>query len=132
MYFSKMCYHVYYHLVKFQLKTPPIHKEMKKTNCIRVNLNQSAQFGGKMNQTIVQGVIQTLAIVQRSNLDFFPYFNLPVSKCKLSTVPSGSAGRIKGTRAWQPARAMWKQLESHGRHVLTALEKESSRCSLVG
>ena len=28
-------YDVYYHLVKFQLKTPPMHGEMKKTNCIR-------------------------------------------------------------------------------------------------
>ena len=33
--FSNMCYDVYYHLVKFQLKTPPMHGEMKKTNCIR-------------------------------------------------------------------------------------------------
>ena len=30
MYFSKMCYDVYYHLVKFQLKTPPMYGEMKK------------------------------------------------------------------------------------------------------
>ena len=29
MYFSKMCYDVYYHLVKFQLKTPTMHGEMK-------------------------------------------------------------------------------------------------------
>ena len=29
-----MCYDVYYHLVKFQLKTPPIHGEMKKLNYI--------------------------------------------------------------------------------------------------
>ena len=28
-------------------------------------------MGCKINQTIVYGVIQTLAIVQRSNLDFF-------------------------------------------------------------
>jgi len=34
MHFSKMCYDVYYHLVKFQLKTPSMHGEMKK-NCIR-------------------------------------------------------------------------------------------------
>ena len=33
--FSKMCYDVYYHLVKFQLKIPPMHGQMKKTNCIR-------------------------------------------------------------------------------------------------
>ena len=31
-----MCYDVYYHLVNFQLKTPPMHGEMKKKNCIRV------------------------------------------------------------------------------------------------
>ena len=30
--FSNMCYGVYYYLVKFQLKTPPMHGEMKKTN----------------------------------------------------------------------------------------------------
>ena len=27
-----MSYDVYYHLVKFQLKTPPMREEMKKTN----------------------------------------------------------------------------------------------------
>ena len=35
MYFFKMCYDVYYHIVKFQLKTPPMHVEMKKTNFIK-------------------------------------------------------------------------------------------------
>ena len=40
MYFSKVCYDVYYHLVKFQLKTPLMHGEMKKTNSIRGNLNR--------------------------------------------------------------------------------------------
>ena len=30
MYFFKMCYDVYYHLVKFQHKTPPMYGEMKK------------------------------------------------------------------------------------------------------
>ena len=30
--FSNMCYGVYYHIVKFQLKSPPKHGEMKKTN----------------------------------------------------------------------------------------------------
>ena len=36
-----MCYDVYYHLIKFQLKTPPIDGEIKKTNSIRGgNLNQ--------------------------------------------------------------------------------------------
>jgi len=29
--FSNMRYGVYYRLIKFQLKTPPIHGEMKKT-----------------------------------------------------------------------------------------------------
>jgi len=33
--FSNMCYDVYYHLVKFQLKTLHMHGEMKKKNCIR-------------------------------------------------------------------------------------------------
>ena len=32
IYFSNMCYGEYYHVVKFKLKTPPIHGEMKKTN----------------------------------------------------------------------------------------------------
>jgi len=31
IYFSNMCYGVYYYVVKFQLKTPPMHGEMKKT-----------------------------------------------------------------------------------------------------
>ena len=31
IYFYNMCYGVYY-VVKFQLKTPPMHGEMKKTN----------------------------------------------------------------------------------------------------
>ena len=35
IYFCKMSYDVYYHLVKFQPKTPPMREEMKKTNCIR-------------------------------------------------------------------------------------------------
>ena len=35
MYFSNICYDVYYDLVKFQLKTPSTYREMKKTNCIR-------------------------------------------------------------------------------------------------
>ena len=35
MYFSDICYDVYYHPVKFQLKTPSTYREMKKTNCIR-------------------------------------------------------------------------------------------------
>ena len=40
IYFSNMCYVVYYHVVKFQLKTPPMHGEMKRTNFSRGNLNQ--------------------------------------------------------------------------------------------
>ena len=40
IYFSNMCYGVYYHVVKFQLKTPSRHGEMKKTNYSRGNLNQ--------------------------------------------------------------------------------------------
>ena len=35
IYFPNMCYDMYYHLVKFQLKTPPIHGEMKKINYVR-------------------------------------------------------------------------------------------------
>ena len=34
MYFSNMRYDAYYYLIKFQLKTPPIDGEMKKTNSI--------------------------------------------------------------------------------------------------
>ena len=30
IYFSNMCYGVYYHVVKFQLKTPPMRGENKK------------------------------------------------------------------------------------------------------
>ena len=29
LFFFKMCYRVYYHIVEFQLKTPPMHGEMK-------------------------------------------------------------------------------------------------------
>ena len=63
-----MCYDVYYHLVKFQLKIPHMHEEIKKTNCIRT---KGHSLRCKINQTIVYGVIQTFAIVQKSNLDFF-------------------------------------------------------------
>ena len=42
MYFSNMYYDVYYHLVKSQLKTLPMHGEMKRANCITRNLNQRA------------------------------------------------------------------------------------------
>ena len=31
IYFSNMCYGVYYYVVKFQLKTPSVPEEMKKT-----------------------------------------------------------------------------------------------------
>ena len=34
MYFSKMCYDLYYHLIKVQFKTLPMHEEIKKINCI--------------------------------------------------------------------------------------------------
>ena len=35
-----MHYGAYYYAVKFQLKTPPMHGEIKKINYIRGNLNQ--------------------------------------------------------------------------------------------
>ena len=35
IYFFNMFYDVYNQLVKFQFKTPPMHGEIKKTNCIR-------------------------------------------------------------------------------------------------
>ena len=57
IYFSNMCYGVYYYVVKFQLKTLAMDGEMKRTNYIR----------GRMNQIIVYGVIQTLAIVVEVN-----------------------------------------------------------------
>ena len=38
--FSNMCYGVYYYVVKFQLKTPPMNGEIRNTNYIRGNLNQ--------------------------------------------------------------------------------------------
>ena len=34
IYFSNMCYGVYYYVVKFQFKAPPIRGEMKRTNYI--------------------------------------------------------------------------------------------------
>ena len=34
-----MCYDVYYHILEFQLKTPPMHGEIKKANYIGGNLN---------------------------------------------------------------------------------------------
>ena len=40
IYFSNMCYGVYYCVVKFQLKTPPMNGEIRNTNYIRGNLNQ--------------------------------------------------------------------------------------------
>ena len=51
--YSNMCYDVHYHFVKFQLKTPPMHKGMKKTNCTRWQFEPKGIFYGKMNQTIV-------------------------------------------------------------------------------
>ena len=42
VFFYNMCYDVYYYFIKFQLKTPPMHGEIKKTNCIRGNLNQKS------------------------------------------------------------------------------------------
>ena len=33
--FSRMCYDMYYRIIKFQLKNPPMHVEMKKVNYIR-------------------------------------------------------------------------------------------------
>ena len=54
IYFSNMCYDAYYHLVKFQLKTPPIHGEMKKDKlCKGVIWTKKHNLGGKINQTIV-------------------------------------------------------------------------------
>ena len=35
IYFSNMSYGVYYYVIKFQLKTPPMLGEMKRTNYIR-------------------------------------------------------------------------------------------------
>ena len=43
-------------------------------------------LGGKLNQVIIQGVIQTLAIVQGSNLDFFLSFSLDNSYLGLKMV----------------------------------------------
>jgi len=43
MYFSNMCYDVYYHLVKCQLKTSHMYGEIKKRQIIlEGNLNQNA------------------------------------------------------------------------------------------
>ena len=42
IYFSNMRYVVYYYFVEFQLKTPSMYREMKKTNFIRGNLNQKS------------------------------------------------------------------------------------------
>jgi len=43
MYFFLTCvYDVYYHLVKFQLKTPHMHEEIKRQIVFGGNLNQNA------------------------------------------------------------------------------------------
>ena len=42
IYFCKMYYDVHYHFVKFQLKTPYMHEEMKKQIVLEDNLNQKA------------------------------------------------------------------------------------------
>ena len=42
IYFSNIPYGVYYYLVKFQLKTPPMHGEIKKTIILGGSLNQIA------------------------------------------------------------------------------------------
>ena len=53
--FLNMCYDVYYHLVKFQLKTPPMHVEMKKSKrqLYYDVIWTKGHSLGKMNQTIV-------------------------------------------------------------------------------
>ena len=54
IYFSNMCYGVYYYVVKFQLKTPPMHGEIKRINCIRgQNKLNGIVYGGKLNQIII-------------------------------------------------------------------------------
>ena len=45
-----MCYDVYYHRLKFQLKTPPMYGEIKKDKLYWDNLNQKCSLKGKMNQ----------------------------------------------------------------------------------
>ena len=39
-FFSNMCYSVYYYVVKFQLKTLPMHGEIKRQIILGGNLNQ--------------------------------------------------------------------------------------------
>ena len=51
--FSNMRYGMYYYVVKFQLKTPPMHGEINRQIVLGGNLNQRASLRGKMNQTIV-------------------------------------------------------------------------------
>ena len=54
-FFSNMGYGVHYYVVKFQLKTLPVHGEMKKTNYIRGLFEPNCIFslGGEINQIIV-------------------------------------------------------------------------------
>ena len=66
-----MCYVVYYDLVNFQLKAPSMHGELKIQIVLEDNLNQKARLVGKMNQTIVYKIFQTLVIIKNSNLVFF-------------------------------------------------------------
>ena len=40
MHFYKMFYDLYYHIVNFQLKTPPMHGEIKNQIVLGGNLNQ--------------------------------------------------------------------------------------------
>ena len=42
VFFLTCVYDVYYHLVKFQLKTPHIHEEIKRQIVFGGNLNQNA------------------------------------------------------------------------------------------
>ena len=55
-------------LIKFEIEIQLMYGEAKKTNWIKQTKLYILE--GKLNQIIVQRVIQTLAIVQESNLDF--------------------------------------------------------------
>jgi hypothetical protein len=49
IYFSNMFYDVYYHVVKFQLKAPPMHREIKKDKLFYgVILSEMHTLRGKM------------------------------------------------------------------------------------
>ena len=63
---------VHYYLAKFEIKIQLVYGVTKKEKLYYgVKWTKWHSLEGKLNQVIVYGVIQTLAIVKGSNLNFF-------------------------------------------------------------